>query len=299
MNLTLIIHIALSVLLLAMVNFLGGLSKVFGYQNAGEMMKNNVGFNIFFRVLSPAVFIAVLSVLFYELSLDSFVRNIWIISVFYCSFNFIALFLLDRLRFVNKKLLFFTYLSTIAISYFVYQYSLIRGSEYILPDEGNFRTEIWIIIILFFYKLLDSYSPSYEKQEIEKKNKIRVLYNNLLSKYGPYISPEFKKNKSLRDTLMSLMIMEDINRPKYVRSLEKVLFFTKLIKTTGIMQIKSDVKLSDRKSIKLAEDLILNVHNRLPEESLFTLPGEVANVYNGGRYANGMYEIYYIVSSYN
>lgn len=82
------------------------------------------------------------------------------------------------------------------------------------------------------------------------------------------------------------MLTEDINRPPAFRFAERVFFFTKKIKTTGIMQVTSKKKLSDEESIELAQKIILSSYNKnktLAKDE-YDLVAKIAQDYNGGGY---------------
>jgi len=61
--------------------------------------------------------------------------------------------------------------------------------------------------------------------------------------------------------LLSLAVLEDINRPSWFRALEKLIFKTGFYKpkTFGLMQVSSNKPVSDKESIRLAALLIKNI----------------------------------------
>lgn len=62
----------------------------------------------------------------------------------------------------------------------------------------------------------------------------------------------FNEDPLLGSLFYSIMYIEDANRPAWRRALEKMLFFTGRVRSTGIMQVRSDHYLSDEDSVQKA-----------------------------------------------
>lgn len=90
-------------------------------------------------------------------------------------------------------------------------------------------------------------------------NRDRIIhkYLGLRKKYGKYV---LCKNETFLTIFFSIMIMENYNRPWFLRILEYIFFvFKKIIykeafMTLGIMQIRTNVLIGNIKSIRLAEE---------------------------------------------
>lgn len=71
------------------------------------------------------------------------------------------------------------------------------------------------------------------------------------------ILPErYRQDIALKIAFYTIAIAEASHRPKPIRSLERLLSRVGLSKTTGLMQVKSKIPLSDEESVLLAADMI-------------------------------------------
>ena len=180
----LIFQIISAIILLLFVNILGKSSRVFGYVNTSDILEeDNLGFNFIFRILSPAIFISFLVIILYKLGLTNFIQDIWLIALWYAVIHFLMILFLNRWALINKLFYLFTQTLSILLAYWFYNISLSRGIEFILPEGANLRTEIWLIVIIFFYGLLNNYSPDYDKREFRKRNHIKKAYLLFYEKY--------------------------------------------------------------------------------------------------------------------
>lgn len=75
-------------------------------------------------------------------------------------------------------------------------------------------------------------------------------------RFGKNLPVRYRQDILLRAVFFSIMAIEDSNRPRGVRLLERVLCRFGLASTTGIMQQKSACPLSDEESVLLAADYI-------------------------------------------
>lgn len=254
----------------------------------------NFGYNLIYRILSPVVYISFATLILYHFNLSYLVSNIWLLSVYYYFFNLIALILLYRFALVNKFLYFFIAISSIGLSYWVYIVALQYGPQSIIPDSANFRTEWWFIIFGYFYSLLNDFSPNYSIEFDRKEKFIHKTYKQLKTRYQNTLSRNFQENNYLQKLLYSIMITETINRPPFIRLMENLVFFTGKVKTTGIMQVTSKKKLSDKESIKLAEKIIQDSYQKHFSRKIneYDLVRKVAADYNPGNYDGEIVENY-------
>lgn len=70
--------------------------------------------------------------------------------------------------------------------------------------------------------------------------------------YGDLLPTRFSSDLLLRSVFFAIMAIEDGNRPKFIRTIERMAAQFHLAKTTGLMQQASDSPLSDADSVKLA-----------------------------------------------
>jgi hypothetical protein len=279
-----IFQISAALLLCFIVGFLGRLSRGFGYANLSNLsIEGNFGFNLVLRILSPSIYISFLAIFLYKLGINDFVKNIWLISLWYAIFNIGISIFLGKFALVKKFLYFSIHIISVFISYYFYALALSRGLEFILPEAGNFRTEIWLIILLFFYALLNKYEPNQATYYESKNNFLKRRYAYLYKHYKNSLLSNFTENKFLENLLFAIMIIEDINRNRIFRFFEKILFPFGFVKTTGIMQVQNNKLLSDEESVKLAQEKILELSKSYKDSRTgWDLMSNIVNDYNGG-----------------
>ena len=171
-----------------------------------------------------------------------------------------------------------------------------------MPEAGNFHTELWFIIIAFFYMVLSNYEPDISKFYERKRKYYRNRYEFLLQKYQSLFDKTFLNTYFLEKIFFSIMIMEDLNRNKLARFLERVLHPFGFVKTTGIMQITSSQKLNDQDSIKVAKDKIMNLYCEYKDksENYYALAQKIAVEYNPStEYSEGVLDILKELSEQN
>ncbi|MFA5838335.1 MAG: hypothetical protein WC849_00105 [Candidatus Paceibacterota bacterium] len=278
-------QILLAFFLLRISGEIGKLSLPFGYASLTRIdVSGNISFNLFFRILFVPVSLAIVSILLYWLNLDFLIKNIWIVSIWYFLFQFI--YTISKISYVNLWLYFISVINYVLISYFLYKYSLSQGLDAIIPSFNDIRTEMWIIVALFFYELCKNFDLKPKRENFNKK--LENKYLQLNTKYKYLLNKIFLEEKILNDILFSIMIFEDLNRPKLLRIIEKLLFKIGIIKTTGIMQIKSGKYLNDEESIKLAQEKITKFFNKnkilYKSEVEYELVGKILVDYNPDAY---------------
>lgn len=271
--------------MIVLINSFGSVKK--GYVTIDQLLSTtNLGYNLLYRILSPVVFISFVAVILYELKLPTLISNIWLVSVYYFAYNFIALLVMRKFELINKLLYFVIVFSGITLSYWVYSTTLRFGLNAILPDAGGFKTELWLIIIGYFYYLLNNFTPDFRAEYGRKNQFLLNRYKALSQKYDKFLLSDFKSKDLLRLIFYSIMITEDINRPPLIRKVENLLFFTGRIKTTGIMQVTNDKILSDKESIVLAGKIIAESYKKHfnTKDSDYVIASKIAEDYNAGGY---------------
>lgn len=253
-------HVALAIILFFLINLLGQNSPAnLRYYQLSSFLETDEApaFNYLIRVLSPTVFIILVSAFFYSVKLDQFTANIYLISVYYVVFRLVFNIAINRIKLINWPKQFIYIVSIIALNYFVYiKFIKIKGN--LLPDFTSMANELWIIIIVFLYTLINNISLS-DKNAQKRKDKylatqfarINANYNSIVSKTLPQVR--------LRQIALALIIYEDFNRPKLFRIIENLSqLFSNRPHTLGIMQVKSSNRITDKQSVILGTKKLLN-----------------------------------------
>ena len=86
-----------------------------------------------------------------------------------------------------------------------------------------------------------------------------------IKKFIPIIDEQSCKYNVDRNALLSIAILENINRPLWIRMWEKIVSKFLSVKTFGLMQVSSEKYVDDKESIEIATKYIskLNYKNNL------------------------------------
>ncbi|MCB9202347.1 MAG: hypothetical protein H6604_04770 [Flavobacteriales bacterium] len=300
-------QITLGIILFFIINWIGKNSFSIGYMQMSLFYKEEEApaYNYLLRVFAPIVFLIIVSTILYKFGLDYLTENIYLVSVYYVLFRvFFNLFINNRFLLINWKRVLFNSLSIILGSYLVYEY-LIKHKINIIPDFNTISNELWIIIIIFIYQILNKIQFSKEGS-IQRKNK--YLNNRFIKFKNLYedIIVEKVKYPELKNLIYSIMIFEDFNRPKVIRQLERLSNkITKEPHTIGIMQIKSHDNITDYESVELAIDKLNNSYENEKKSFLENnkenvdfdfdwILGNIISSYNkGDLYYNEISDLYY------
>lgn len=244
-------HFALAVLLFYLVNWIGAKSKPldFGYVQMSVGIQDDTAplFNYFFKVLAPVVFIILVAAVFQSVGLKAFNKNLYWIVIDYWGFRFLYIAIRGQVRLLNWPLQIFYWISSIALS--VWVYSLIDKIGSILPNPADLIEELWILIIIFLYSIFNKLQYSRKGAERRIKKYTESRYQKFKSKYGKIVDEALSLDH-FKALVYAIMVYEDFNRPKFARFVERTLFFkSKRPHTYGVMQVMSQAPLSDEESV--------------------------------------------------
>lgn len=252
-------QLSFGIALFFITNWIGKHSYSVGYMEISIFVKSETApaFNFLFRVLSPVVYIIIISTILYTVGLDEFVNNIYLVSIYYIAFRIFFNVVTNRARLLNWRRQFLHTISIIAISWLAYD-SIIKNKRNILPDLSTISNELWIIILLFLFQTLNNLKFSSDDTEKRKENYLNVRFNKFKRIYDTQIN-NLTNNKKIQALIYSIMIYEDFNRPKAARIIENIKFrFSKRPMTLGVMQIRSDELINDFESVTRGVIKVLN-----------------------------------------
>ena len=253
-----LVHLFSAIAFFIVVNQLGKQSIKFGYfylSFDSEYDDRSPFFNILFKSFTPVLLTYILAYIFSYSDVDYLNKNIYMVVVYYFVFRFIFIVLIGRMRLTNwYKLIVITLLS-LAMTFIVYT-QLIVNATYLLPTRQEIATAMWLGIIAFIYKILNEAPFLRENNSPKIQTYLKKNYFYFKYKYGYIIDIEVE-NEIESSLVYAVLIYENFNRGKLFRTLERLFFFTKRIKTTGIMQVQSNDYLSNAESIKLGTQKLL------------------------------------------
>lgn len=137
--------------------------------------------------------------------------------------------------------------------------------SYIAPSREGLVDNLWssllvaLILIIYFETTRQNKTVDEEYLKINQNNYIIKSYHKLLSKFGKQIEIFTTVNNTYKPLLYSILIYENMNRPEWLRYIEK--FLVKRLKigmTVGIAQVYSKKPLTDIESIKEASTIMKN-----------------------------------------
>jgi hypothetical protein len=244
-------------------------------------------FNFLIRVLTPVIYIIIVSAIFYALRLDKYVVRIYLVNFYYIVFRLLFNLGTNRGLLLNWYRQFLYWTAIITISYFAYD-KIIKERTNLLPDFNTVSNELWIIVLIFLFQVFNNLRFSQDATIKRKENYIKRRFEIFKLKYGKVISDR-TANSSLQLLVYAIMIYEDFNRPKIARTVENIIQkFDRKPHTLGVMQVRSDKNISDLQSVILGTERIVTAHQKL-------LSGILANAEEMHDYA----VISMIISEYN
>jgi hypothetical protein len=270
--LIILFHFGLGVALFFIVNWIGKHSFSIGYLQISIFLKDedSPAFNVIFRILSPIVFMLIVATILYKLGLDNLVKNIFFVPIYYLVFRLLFNLITNRALLMNWLRQFFYWISIISLSYYSYINIIVKKTN-LFPDFSTWSNELWIIILIYMYTVFNQMKFS-QKRTISRKNSyLRNRYTHFHKKYGTEIDATVE-NEKLKTIIYAIMIYEDFNRPKIVRTVETVVhLINNKEHSLGLMQVKSKKLINDKTSVTLAIEKIVSsykfqLNNQMAED---------------------------------
>ncbi|MTJ92878.1 MAG: hypothetical protein F8N36_08465 [Desulfovibrio sp.] len=293
-----------AIIILKLSGFVGKFIGEYEKVSSFSMKEEYPAFNAVYRILFPVVAVFIMGSAFSYFGY--FLPHLWLIPIYFCVLKFIFIYVMDRSELANFKYILFTSITTVLISSFVFEISS-SDNNFFIPQKNDLVSQFWIMVILFSYKIFDNMrirgnSSTQKKERLEKYIKMKIcryidLYKCDIVKVTTDIT--------IIKIIISIMIVEDFNRPNAVRIIERKFPF--ICKTTGIMQITSGRPLSDKESVTMGSELIKKYYNDTKKEeradytSDFIIARKVALKYNNSEdYAEMVREAFgYVNNSEN
>lgn len=262
MILSLMLYTAMALSLFLIVNWIGRGSVASGY-NSMELLPTSdeaPALNVSIRVATPIVFTIIVATLLYEIGWGTFVAKIYIVAIIYVAFRWIFNIAWDRSLLVNWPKEIVLGVVIIVLNWIITQH-LLKNRTSLLPESSNFISELWVLICLYLYKILNRIRIG-EGQGTQRKYKhIYSKANRFFKIYGELITAHTNNDK-LKAVILAVMIYENFNRPRIARALENVMGKLGKAKTFGLMQVTSSQPLNDWESVELGIKKIVTAWER-------------------------------------
>lgn len=252
-------NISLAIFIFFAINAIGGITLKFGYTEIHYRYKReeNFGFDFVFKVITPILIAVVFALLVHILGFHSLYQHIWAAVAGSWLIRILYILAWNRHPLMNWRIFLLQASISSLLSYWLY-HKLITQPALLFPSRDNMVSEIWLIVILFLYKTMADINPRDNGSQSRKNQYLETTFNHFRSRYGKLIS-EKVQCVEVEILTYSIIIHENYNRPKVARIFENFASQFKRYGTYGIMQVKSDKKLSDTESIVLG----LKILNKL------------------------------------
>jgi len=244
------IQLALAVLLFYILNWIGEHASTYGYVSLSLFVHEGTApaFNFVLKSLTPSVYIILLSTAAFALGLDEFTRRIWLVAAYYFAFRVIYNVVMGRALLLNwVSIVSQTLVGTFA-AFLVYRYIIVPRKP-LYPDAEKLAGELWVIIALFLYAILNNVRTSQAGSAARKNRYIRARFTEARARYGPIIDGQFSE-RYVELIAYAILIYESFNRPKVAQWMERALFPWGS-HTLGPMQVSVDHQVSDSESVRI------------------------------------------------
>lgn len=265
-------------------------------------------FNFVFKTLTPLVQYILLIALFQLVTPLAFLlANSYMIIVYYWLYRGLYYILRGAFHLANWPIFFLYMIVSIGIAIWIYGF--VESVDSILPEREALRDQLWILIAIFVYQVVNGLRINRTGTEDRKHRYALRKYHEFKCKYSKVVDANCEYVVDA-DLLYAIMIVEDYNRPLLVRKVENLKFrMTHKRMSLGIMQVQTDKIIDDKESIRQAAGIIKKLRkeyigDRKEEEfdslgMLSRYVNTVAEKYNGGNweYASEVQEIFEVINS--
>lgn len=219
--------------------------------------------NIIMNIFIPNVIMVFVAAISEYLEWTELTKRVYLFVVFFYIYRAILIcIILNRKEMYNLKyelsIAFIGILSCTALYHF-----FIKNSKKLLITTDELREQLWFAVILVLYSFIKSVLDVKIKQDniLERKqiiNYIKNKFEKFWKKYNKCLEVNYD-NRYICILIYSIMLFEDFNRSFLTRKMESIVLKVRGYATVGIMQVKSERRLSDEESIRI-------VYERLKEK---------------------------------
>jgi len=292
-------------------NWLGGHTPVDrGYVTLSLIAEDDTmpAFNFVFKTLTPLVqyilFIALCQII---TPFAFLLANSYMIIVYYWIYR--GLYYICRGAFHLANWPIFMLYMIVSVGIAIWIYGFVESLDSILPGKEALRDQLWILIAIFVYQVVNGLQINRTGTEDRKHRYALRKYHEFVKKYSEVVDANCEYEVDA-DLLYAIMIVENYNRPPLVRMVENQKFrLSHKRMSLGIMQVKTDKMIDDKESIRQAAGIISKLRqeyigNRNEDElgalgRLGSYIHTLAEKYNGGNweYAREVREIFETINS--
>lgn len=279
---SILFSLLLAIIFLVIVSLYGYFSQR-SLSFGGLVLSWNINDNLVATIILPPLLVLITAIVLVSNDRTWLLSDLWLVGLFIFLFRSLLIVLSKRLYSVKLTDWMSSGLLSVFLCYVVNR--LVLYSEQSLRLSGaNVSAALWSFGVISFLYLVYRVFPKNFTDLHTNRHFLGKLYADYYKIYGTLLNKEFKKDPVLQRIFFAILITEDLNRPRVFRFFERLAFPLGFIKTTGIMQVTSGSKLSDKKSVVLAQNLLGEYYASACEQykSDYLRIKEIAYLYNDG-----------------
>src|SRR5258707_2752362 len=238
-------YFLLAIFLFLGVNWIGEHSSTFGYLRLSLHVREvpAPAFNFVLKALAPTVYIIIVAAICYVLKRDSLVRGVWLVAVYYFAFRLLFNIAFGRAALLDWFSLLRQAIVGVSAAYLAYVHFILPRRP-LLPGVESIGNQLWVIVALFLYAVLNDVRTPSPRSARRKKKYLRSRFDHFRREYGDLIDAQFPE-RYMELVAYAILIYETFNRPWVARLVERAVFPWGS-HTLGPMQVSTQARLSDR-----------------------------------------------------
>lgn len=245
------------------VNAIGGLATNFGYTytNYASRFEYNPFFNFVYKAFMPVICPAIPYLILAAIGINLDYSQAWKAVVLQWIIRYLYVIFWQRTQLINLPASFAQSLVSISTAFLI-NYIAAHSPSSIFPTRDNMVSEIWLLIILFVYKVFDGTSVWQNNSYIRKSEYINYKYTVFKKKYGAIVSA-LHLCENVEILGYSILIFENYNRPFAARIIEIALSPFKKTGTYGVMQVRSTKPMANAKSVEAGFNHVKELYEKI------------------------------------
>lgn len=219
-----IIQFLAAVVLFFIVNWIGSKSISVGYIQLSTSIAedSSPAFNFLFKVIAPPVYLVLYATICQTSNANWLNVNCYLLVIYYWAFRGLFILATGKCRLTNWITFGLYALFSIGISYGIYK--VLNDVDKILPDPKDLLNQLWLLIIIFLYNILNKMEFGRDRTIRRKESYLSRQFMVFNTKYGSLVHSKCQ-NEFLEAIVFAIMIYENFNRPRVVRWIEYARFF--------------------------------------------------------------------------
>jgi hypothetical protein len=212
---------------------------------------------------------------------------LWTISLFFWIVIYLIILILGRRKLVNHLFVLIIAIASIILNWYIARIAFTGNVNDISPDSSNTAFQFYLAIGL---SLISIVQVIYERDDYKLKRRrfIREKIQKYLRKYKVIYS--LKGNIELLYLSLAILVLEDFERPKFMRIIENIL----RTKTRNIAQNNS---INDIDSVTILVNQLQDLAVRSEEEyKIINLEFIIKKINQSDHYFSNVMELFYTIS---